>query len=179
MTIELFKKKLMKNCGLLSENIIQSQKTVFKVTDSIDTFSPWRIKQLKMACQRWVQMKIKFCIYWIWSNVDGPIGWKWTVLSQTERSFGRNMLQYDSGQGFKVDGHSIKSGSYIICIYWTVQFHPFGSSTFMRWDRPDLWLQIVQSFSFGPSTFGFQDRPLSQTIHFKSFGPSTLDLTPF
>ena len=40
------------------------------------------------------------------------------------------------------------------------------SSTLIPWDRSDSFLQIVQSFSFGSSTFGFQDRPLSQTVHF-------------
>ena len=64
------------------------------------------------------------------------------------------------------------------CSLWffkTVQFHTFGPSTFIPWDRSDSILQIVRSLSFEPSTFGFQDRPLwPKTVHFQSFGPFTL-----
>ena len=41
-------------------------------------------------------------------------------------------------------------------------------------DRLLAFLMTVQFFPFGPSTLWFQDRPLSQTVHFQSSGPSSL-----
>ena len=55
-------------------------------------------------------------------------------------------------------------------------YRPFFGNSFR--DLP-MWVKnhFSRSYSLfflGPSTFGFQDRPLSQTVHFKSFGPSSL-----
>ena len=49
--------------------------------------------------------------------------------------------------------------------FWTVRFYLFRLSS----------VYIDQSSSLGSSTFGFQDRPVSQIVHwFESFGPSSL-----
>ena len=55
-------------------------------------------------------------------------------------------------------------------------YRPFFGNSFR--DLP-MWVKnhFSRSYSLfflGPSTFGFQDRPLSQTVHFKSFEPSSL-----
>ena len=72
---------------------------------------------------------------------------------------------------------------------WAVQFHFFRPSTHISRDRLVSSLRIVQFFLFGrllsflkndslrPSnfiSFRFQDRSLSKTVHFESFGPSSL-----
>ena len=65
----------------------------------------------------------------------------------------------------------------------TVQFHLFRPSTHISRDRLVSSLRIVQFFLFDRSLsffetdficFRFQDRSLSRTVHFESFGPSSL-----
>ena len=91
---------------------------------------------------------------------SGP---KWTVQKgETRRS-----LKWTVTRKFYFFGPSI------FCVFdrpltffKTVQFHPFEASIFIPWNRPDSLPHIVQSFSL--------DHPISLTVHFESFGPSSL-----
>ena len=101
-------------------------------------------------------------------EVDGPKGWKWTVLKMN----GRANLDGPSKSRrswVKLDGHSSQSGRSMTIVNGLL------SQSGRSWVKVDgHWTKSEWSLGINRSVEVDGSGPLSQTVHFKSFGPSSL-----
>ena len=145
---------------------VRTQKCGSWRSESVKLNGPWILKR---GSGRSAAMK-----------VDGSKAWKWTVQNHES---GRTLwnasipILVDEVRTAYFSIFGLSTFSLLdrpLLVFLTIHLLSFGSSTWRFLDRPVSFLWAVLIWLVGPSNFWFQDHPHLRTVHFESFGQSSL-----